>query len=43
MLLNDIGFDQFIADPHAKAADRGILRQREMKDTFEPRSRVVDK
>ena len=35
LLLDDVGLDQLVADPHAEAGDRGVLRQREIEDAFE--------
>ena len=42
LLLDDVGLDQLVADPHAEAADRGVLRQREMEHAFQPAVGVVD-
>ena len=35
LLLDDVGLDELVADPHAEAGDRGVLRQREVEDAFE--------
>ena len=42
LFLDHVGFDQFVADPHAEAGDRSVLRQREVEDPFQTRIRVVD-
>ena len=35
LLLDDVGLDQLVADPHAEAGDRRVLRQREVEHAFE--------
>jgi hypothetical protein len=42
LLFDDVGFHELVSDPHPKAADRGISRQREVEDAFEPLAGVVD-
>ena len=42
LLLDDVGLDQVVADPHAEAGDRRVLRQREIEDAFELGVGVVD-
>ena len=42
LLLDDVGLDEVVADPHAEAGDRGVGRQREMEDPFERLLGVVD-
>ena len=42
LLLDDIGLDEFIADPHTEPGDRRIARQRKMEDAFEPPLRAID-
>ena len=34
LFLHHVGFDQFVADPHAEAGNRCILWQGEIEDTF---------
>ena len=41
LFLDDIGFDKVVADPHAEAADRSVLRQREMEDALQPGVRMI--
>src|SRR5262245_3702278 len=43
LLLDYIGLDQLVADPHTEAGNRRILRQRKVEDAFELVNRIVDK
>ncbi len=42
LLLHHVGLDQFVADPHAEAGDRGVLRQGEEERALQLRVGVVD-
>ena len=42
LLLDHVGLDQLVADPHAEAGDRGVLRQREVEHALQPAVGVVD-
>jgi len=42
LLLDDVGLDQFVADPHAETADRGVAGQREEELSLESAVGRVD-
>ncbi len=43
LLLDYVGLDVLVTDPHAKPRDRGIGRQREMEDSLQLSRRVIHK
>ena len=42
LLLDDVGLDQFVADPHPEPGDRGVLGQGEIEHALQPALGVVD-
>ena len=42
LLLDDVRFDEFVADPHTETRDRRVRREREMEHPFEHTVRAVD-
>ena len=42
LFLDHVGLDEPVADPHAEAGNRGVLRQREVKDALQRGTGMVD-